>query len=173
MKSLLLLSAMLAAPAMAQTASPPASTNTAQPAATAQQAPQPATDAPTTQTPSTATPSTATQPAPTTGSTTGSTSADSTTTSTTSGSGTASTANASDAVANVVSTDWAKYDGNTDGNLSKEEFTKWMTALREQNPAQKAEVKDVNAWTSAAFTQADKDKSGSVSKDELQGFLKG
>jgi hypothetical protein len=131
MKSLWLTGAMLvAAPAVAQTASPPASTNAA--AATS-----------------------------------------SSTATTTSGSGTASTANASDAVAAVVSNDWAKYDGDTNGGLSKDEFAKWMTALREQNPAQKAQVTDVDAWTTAAFTQADKDKNGAVSKDELQGFLKG
>lgn len=161
MKSLLLLSAMLvAAPAMAQTATPPASTNAAQPAAAAQQAPQPATDAPTAQTPTTAQPS---SPASTTTGTTGS----GTTTTTTAAS------NSTDAVATVVSTDWAKYDGDKNGDLSKTEFASWMTALREQNPAQKAQVKDVDAWTTAAFTQADKDKSGAVSKDELQGFLKG
>jgi hypothetical protein len=143
MKSILLLSAItLAAPALAQTAAPPASTNAAQSATTVQQAPQPATDAPAAQSP------TATQAE-------------------------AAPANPADAVAAVVANDWAKYDGNTDGNLSKEEFASWMTALREQNPAQKAAVKDVNAWTTAAFTQADKDKSGAVSKDELQGFLKG
>ena len=165
-KSLWLMSAMIvAAPALAQTATPPASTNAAQPAAAATPAPQPATDAPTAQTPTTTQPSTAGPAADTT-------------TTTTSGSGTATTAtsttaNPSDAVAAVVTNDWAKYDGNTDSNLSKDEFAKWMTALREQNPAQKAEVKDVNAWTTAAFTQADKDKSGSVSKDELQAFLKG
>ena len=48
-----------------------------------------------------------------------------------------------------------------------------MTALREQNPAQKAQVKDVDAWTTAAFAMADKDKSGEVTKPELAGFLKG
>jgi hypothetical protein len=151
MKSLWLMSAMIvAAPALAQTATPPASTNAAQPAATAQPAPQPTTDAPAAQ----ATPSA--QPTPSAPA-----AAD------------AAPANPADAVAAVVSNDWAKYDANNDSNLSKDEFAKWMTALRESNPAQKAQVKDVNAWTTAAFAQADKDKSGAVSKDELQGFLKG
>lgn len=149
MKSLLLMSAMIAAPALAQAGAPPASTNAAQPSATATPAPQPTTDAPAAA--ATPAPAASATPAP------------------------AETppANSSDAVAQVVSNDWSKYDGNNDSNLSKEEFAAWMTALRESNPAQKAAVKDVNAWTTAAFAQADKDKSGAVSKDELQGFLKG
>lgn len=141
MKSLLLMSAIIAAPALAQSSAPPASTNTAQPAAAATPAPQPTMDAPAAQA----------TPAPET----------------------TAPANSADAVAQVVSSDWAKYDGNNDSNLSQEEFASWMTALRESNPAQKAQVKDVNAWTAAAFAQADKDKSGTVSKAELQGFLKG
>jgi hypothetical protein len=153
MKSLLLASAMIvAAPAVAQTTATPNSTNAAQPAApatpakpaTPAQAPQPATDAPSAQAATPASPATPAQPA-----------------------------NPADAVAQVVSTDWAKYDTDKNDGLSKEEFGAWMTALRETNPAQKAQVKDPEAWTTAAFAQADKDKSGAVSRDELQGFLKG
>jgi Ca2+-binding EF-hand superfamily protein len=81
--------------------------------------------------------------------------------------------NSADAVSAVVSTDWAKYDTDKDGNLSKAEFSVWMTALLEQNPAQKATVSDPAAWANSAFAMADKDKSGSVNKDELAGFLKG
>lgn len=165
MKSLLLMSAMVvAAPALAQAGAPPASTNSAQPAATATPAPQPTTDAPATAAPAAqATPSAqATPTASATPSAQPTPAAEPT-----------PAANSADAVAQVVSNDWAKYDANTDSNLSKEEFASWMTALRESNPAQKAAVKDVAAWTTAAFTQADKDKSGAVSKDELQTFLKG
>lgn len=85
----------------------------------------------------------------------------------------ATPANSTDAVAQVVSTDWSKYDADTNESLSKAEFGKWMTALQEQAPAaQKAQAKPTG-WTDAAFTQADKDKSGTVSKTELQAFLKG
>jgi hypothetical protein len=147
----------IAAPALAQT-SAPASTAPAQPAATpAATAAQPATAA---------TPSTSAQQ-PTTAATpeAGATSAPA-------AAATPAT-NSSDAVAAVVSADWAKYDADNDGKLSKAEFGAWMTALREQNPAQKAAVKDPEAWTTAAFAMADKDKSGAVSKTELEGFLKG
>lgn len=176
MKSLLLASAMIfAAPAVAQTAAAPTSTNTAQPPAAAAttapaQAPQPATDAPVTQGAGTATtrspaPAQATQPTTETPAAEG---AGTTTTTTPAPAG-----NPADAVATVVSTDWAKYDADKNDNLSKAEFSAWMTALREANPAQKAQVKDVASWTTSAFTQADKDKSGSVTKPELEGFLKG
>ena len=151
MKSLFLISAFaLAAPAFAQTVGAPASTNAAQAAtpATPAQPPQPATDSPAAQGATAATPATPAEPA-------------------------AKATNAADAVAQVVSTDWSKYDADKNSGLSKEEFGNWMTALREQNPAQKAEVKDVAGWTTAAFTQADKDKNGAVSQTELQGFLKG
>ena len=156
MKTLLMLSAIaLATPAFAQTTGAPASTNAAQPAtpATGATPAQPATDAPTAQGATSAQPATPATPA--------------------APSAEAAPANSADAVATVVSTDWSKYDADTNDGLSKDEFGKWMTALREQNPAQKAAVKDVAGWTTAAFTQADKDKSGAVSKTELQGFLKG
>jgi hypothetical protein len=152
MKSLLLASAMiLAAPAVAQTATPN-STNAAQPAApattaTPAQAPQPATDAPTAQSATPASPATPAAPE--------------------------QPVNPADAVAQVVSNDWAKYDADKNDGLSKEEFGTWMAALREANPAQKAAVTDPEAWTTAAFAQADKDKNGTISKDELQGFLRG
>lgn len=149
MKSLLALTAIaLAAPAMAQTAGAPASTNAAQPAtpattATPAQAPQPATDAPATQ---------GTTPAASTES--------------------AAPANSADAVAQVVTNDWATYDADKNDGLSKAEFGKWMTALQDQNPAQKAQAKPAG-WTDAAYAQADKDKNGAVTKTELQTFLKG
>jgi len=146
MERLLVLSAVaLAAPAAAQTANAPASTNAAQPAtpATPAQAPQPVTDAPGAQSATPATPATPAQPA-----------------------------NSSDAVAQVVSTDWSKYDADTNDGLSKAEFGKWMTALQEQAPKQSGKAKPAG-WTDAAFAQADKDKNGTVSKAELQGFLKG
>ncbi|MFD1612034.1 EF-hand domain-containing protein [Sphingomonas tabacisoli] len=158
MKKILLGSAIvIAAPALAQTtAAPTASTNAAQPAAAA-------TPAATAQQPTTAatpaaaaTPSAAPAAAATPGASTAAT----------------ATSNPADAVAAVVSADWSKYDASGKGQLTKAEFGKWMEALREQNPAQKAAVKDATAWTNAAFAKADKDKSGSVSKTELEAFLK-
>ena len=148
MKSILLMSAMMiAAPAIAQTTATPAQTTPTAPASAAApastNAAQPATSVPAPQDTTTTT----AQAAP--------------------------VANPADAVATVVSTDWAKYDADKNSSLSKEEFATWMTALRDSNPAQKEQVKDVAAWTTAAFAQADADKSGSVTKPELEGFLKG
>ena len=168
MKTLMLLSAaLIAAPALAQEAAPPASTNSAQPGA--RQTPQPATDAPTGEATPTSQATPSAQPTPSASPSPAATPAPSATPTPSA----TPQANSADAVATVVSTDWSKYDGDTDDKLSKDEFAKWMTALREANPAQKAQVKDVGAWTTAAFVQADKDKNGAVSKAELQTFLKG
>lgn len=81
-------------------------------------------------------------------------------------------ANPADAVAAVVAADWNTYDTDKNGALSKEEFARWMIALREKSPQQQP-VADINAWTNAAFAQADKDKSSTVTQTELQAFLKG
>lgn len=81
-------------------------------------------------------------------------------------------ANPTDAVAAVVAADWNTYDADKNGALSKDEFAKWMIALREKSPQQQP-VADINAWTNAAFAQADKDKSSTVTQTELQSFLKG
>lgn len=145
-KSLTLMSAIaLAAPALAQTTAP-ASTNAAQPAAAA--TPSASAQQPT----AAATPSSSATP---------------------SAQAPAAATNPADAVAAVVSSGWSQYDADGNSQLSKAEFGKWMDALREQNPAQKAAVKDPAAWTAAAFAKADKDKSGGVSKTELEAFLKG
>jgi hypothetical protein len=159
----------IAAPALSQTAAP-ASTNAAQPATAATPAQPAATATPSTtaQQPTAAatpaanaTPSAAAQnTAPAVSTAPAAAAADQPT-------------NSADAVAAVVSADWSKYDADSDGNLSKTEFGAWMTALLEQNPAQKASVKDPAAWANSAFAMADKDKSGAVNKDELAGFLKG
>jgi hypothetical protein len=168
LKSVMLVSAVaIAAPALSQTAAPP-STNAAQPAATPTAEPATATPSTTAQQPTaaatpaaTATPSAAAQTtAPAASEAPAAPAAE-------------QPANSADAVAAVVSADWSKYDADSDGNLSKTEFGAWMTALREQNPAQKAAVPDPEAWTTAAFAMADKDKSGAVNKDELAGFLRG
>lgn len=158
-KGLLLMSAaIIAAPALAQAEAAPPASSTPQPAAAAQTPPaadptQVPNTAATPAAPAASSPTAAATPAPT--------------------GETATPANSSNAVASVVSADWAKYDKDGDGKLSKGEFAAWMTALRESNPAQKAAVADVNAWTNAAFAQADKDKSNGVSKEELEAFLKG
>ena len=76
-----------------------------------------------------------------------------------------------DQVAQVVTTEFPTYDKNSDGNLSKTEFASWMTALKAADPGVKKDAAADKKWNEAAFAQADTDKSKSVSKEELTGFL--
>jgi hypothetical protein len=159
-KAILLCAAMtISAPAFAQTAAPsamPAPTG-AMPqadlgAATATQA------APTAQQPMAQTPAApadtaqaaTTAPAPTTG----------------------QPASGSTQVAQVVNTEFATYDKNKDGVLSKTEFGDWMVALKSaSDPSTKADAPATKTWVGQAFASADKDRSKTVSKTELTGFL--
>lgn len=74
-----------------------------------------------------------------------------------------------DAVATTVEADWAKYDANNGGTLSRTEFNKWVTDLQTaaNNKA------PTRGYLTSAFRKADADKNGSVSKEELQTFLRG
>ena len=75
-------------------------------------------------------------------------------------------------VAQVVDTEFPTYDKDGDGKLSQVEFSAWMVALKtKSDPATKADSPATKKWNTAAFVQADTDKSKSVSKDELTGFL--
>lgn len=75
-------------------------------------------------------------------------------------------------IAAVVDQGFPTYDKDADGNLKAEEFNSWMVALRSASePAFKGESTADKQWLSAALTQADKDKSGGVNKDELKTFL--
>ena len=67
---------------------------------------------------------------------------------------------------------WATYDKDGNGSLSKAEFSEWMVALKAQtDPSAKAESADTKKWVGTAFAQADTDKSKSLSKSEVTGFL--
>jgi hypothetical protein len=144
------------APALAQSTQP----------ATAAQPAQPATPA---------TPASPAQPAPSTTTTTqdpmtaptGTTDGTTTTSTTTTTTATASTS--SDTVMATVEADWATYDKNSNGSLSRAELETWLTAL-ETAAGRKPQGK---SYMAAAFTKADADKSKSVSKEELATFLKG
>lgn len=109
------------------------------------------------------------------GSTTGQTASDPMTADTaqsTDATTTAQTATSTDQIAQVVESQFGTYDADADGALSSAEFGKWMTTLREANGAKaSASSKESKAWLKTAFTQADTDKSKSVSKTELTGFL--
>jgi hypothetical protein len=74
-------------------------------------------------------------------------------------------------VADVVNSEFGTYDKNSDGKLTKTEFGAWMTALRTKaDPSVKDDAAN-KAWVAQAFTQADSDKSKTISKDELTNFL--
>lgn len=75
-------------------------------------------------------------------------------------------------IAAVVDQGFPTYDKDADGSLKAEEFSSWMVALRSASePAFKGESAADKQWLSAALTQADKDKSGGVNKEELTTFL--
>lgn len=81
-------------------------------------------------------------------------------------------ATGADQVASVVETEFPTYDANKDGKLEKAEFASWMVKLKQaSDPKATATDAKTKSWVNSAFTQADKDKSKSVSKPELIGFL--
>ena len=74
-------------------------------------------------------------------------------------------------VAQVVDQQFGTYDKNGDGTLDKAEFAAWMDALKAQANAKTGTAAEQTAWNDAAFKQADGDKSATVTKTELTGFL--
>lgn len=75
-------------------------------------------------------------------------------------------------VAAVVNTEFPSYDKDGNGKLSSAEFGVWMVALKTaSDPATKAESAATKTWIGQAFASADKDKSKSLTKTELTGFL--
>lgn len=145
----------IASPALAQQ-----TTNTAPTQATTQTAPQ-------TQAPA-GSPVTDAQPAatPMDSATAATAPADATQTAT------AQPATGADQVASVVETEFPTYDANKDGKLEKAEFASWMVKLKQaSDPKATATDAKTKSWVNSAFAQADKDKSKSVSKPELIGFL--
>jgi len=77
-------------------------------------------------------------------------------------------------IAQVVDQEFASYDKDGDGALSKTEFAAWMDKLKASTPdAKPMPAAKQTAWNNAAFKQADADKSAKVDKAELTGFLSG
>ena len=75
-------------------------------------------------------------------------------------------------IAQVVNTEFPTYDKDKSGTLNQSEFGAWMIALKEKSdPSTKPDSPATKTWVSQAFASADKDKSKSVSKAELTGFL--
>jgi hypothetical protein len=75
-------------------------------------------------------------------------------------------------IAQVVNTEFPTYDKDKSGTLNQSEFGAWMIALKEKSdPSTKPDSPATKAWVTQAFASADKDKSKSLSKAELTGFL--
>lgn len=75
-------------------------------------------------------------------------------------------------IAQVVSTEFPSYDKDKSGTLNEKEFGTWMVALKEKSdPSTKPDSPATKAWVDQAFASADKDKSKSLTKAELTGFL--
>ncbi len=79
---------------------------------------------------------------------------------------------APDQIAQVVDQQFATYDKDGNGKLNEPEFAAWMVALKSQSDSKTdANAPATKKWNQAAFAQADKDKSKSLTKAELTGFL--
>jgi cytoskeletal protein RodZ len=74
-----------------------------------------------------------------------------------------------DTVVATVEADWAKYDTNSGGTLSRTEFNKWVTDLQTAANSKAP----TSSYLRSAFRKADANKNGSISKEELQTFLRG
>lgn len=88
----------------------------------------------------------------------------------------AAPANPANTVASIVDSEFPAYDANSDGQLDKSEFSRWMLALKDQEmkaTGKTLPAEQVTAWADGAFTSADSDKSTTVSKPELISYLSG
>ena len=72
----------------------------------------------------------------------------------------------------ILKTEFPVYDKDSSGSLSKDEFSTWLLALKKAAP-QQTPLTDAqqSEWLGKAFTDADSDKSTSVSLAELTTYL--
>ncbi|WP_340265268.1 EF-hand domain-containing protein [Sphingobium mellinum] len=83
-------------------------------------------------------------------------------------------ASPAESVASIVDSEFPAYDANSDGQLDKAEFSRWMVALKDQEmktTGKSLTPAEVSTWANGAFVTADADKSISVSKPELIRYL--
>lgn len=77
-------------------------------------------------------------------------------------------------VAEVVKAEFPAYDKDSTGDLSKDEFSTWLIALKtKSDPSAAADQTALSSWAGQAFAQADADKSSAVTETELTTFLGG
>lgn len=74
--------------------------------------------------------------------------------------------------ATILKNEFPVYDKDANGELSKEEFSNWLTALKAASP-QKTEMTAAQQtqWLDKSFSDADKDKSTAVNLAELTNYL--
>jgi len=72
----------------------------------------------------------------------------------------------------AVDSDFGRYDVNGSGGLDRQEFTLWLADRTRKDPAGQrgAPAEQLSDRAADAFTQADSDGDGSVTKDELLRF---
>lgn len=87
---------------------------------------------------------------------------------------TAAPATTPDSIASIVEAEFPAYDANKDSQLDQSEFSRWMTALKDQEMKSTGSMMaadQLTTWVSSAFSTADKDKSANVSRAELITYL--
>jgi hypothetical protein len=79
-------------------------------------------------------------------------------------------------VAAVVDSQFPTYDKDKSGTLSAAEFKQWIADLKAQEMTSEGKPADpavAKQYAATAWKAADKNKDGTVSKDELTAFLSG
>jgi hypothetical protein len=85
-------------------------------------------------------------------------------------------AGAASPVAAVVDSQFPTYDKDKSGTLSGPEFKQWIADLKAQEMTSEGKAADpavAKQYAATAWKAADKNKDGTVSKDELTAFLSG
>jgi hypothetical protein len=88
----------------------------------------------------------------------------------------ASTGAGASPVAAVIDSQFPTYDKDKSGTLSGPEFKQWIADLKAQEMTSEGKPADpavAKQYAATAWKAADKNKDGTVSKDELTAFLSG
>lgn len=75
------------------------------------------------------------------------------------------------AVEAYVSSEFATYDSDGNGELSQNEFASWILPLFTKQLQEEMTQTEIDAWAEAAFAQTDADQSNGISSTELTAFL--
>lgn len=75
------------------------------------------------------------------------------------------------AVEAYVSSEFATYDSDGNGELSQNEFASWILPIFTEQLQEAMTQTEIDAWAEAAFAQTDADQSNGISSAELTAFL--